>query len=193
MIREYIPIPPDRIGVIIGEGGSTKSYIESRTGVKLFIDSSSNSVIIEADLNSITYENVMKAKNIIMAMGYGFSPERAFRLFDDNIILDVIDLTFYVGSSKNHLMRVKGRIIGENGKTRKIIEEYTDTYLSIYSNYVAVIGSYENVMIVRRAIEMLASGKPHSSVYNFLDREKRMLKKFEFELWEKKDFRNTFN
>ncbi|MEM3541890.1 MAG: RNA-processing protein, partial [Candidatus Methanomethylicia archaeon] len=99
----------------------------------------------------------------------------------------------YVGSSKNHLMRVKGRIIGENGKTRKIIEEYTDTYLSIYSNYVAVIGSYENVMIVRRAIEMLASGKPHSSVYNFLDREKRMLKKFEFELWEKKDFRNTFN
>jgi len=184
VIREYIPVPPDRIGVVIGEGGSTKSYIESKTGVKLIVDS--GSIVIEADPNSTPYENVMKAKNVITAISYGFSPERAYRLFDDDVILDIIDLKFYVGSSKNNLTRVKGRIIGEKGKTRKILEEYTGTYISIYSDYVGIIGPYESVMIVRRAVEMLASGKPHSSVYNFLDREKRNLKKLEFELWEKK-------
>ncbi|MCS7368748.1 MAG: KH domain-containing protein [archaeon GBS-70-058] len=186
VIREYLSIPPDRIGVVIGDRGATKSRIEESTGVTLIVDSSSSSVTLEIDPDKTPYENMMKAKNIIAAIGYGFSPERAFKLLEDDVILDVVDLTLYVGTSKNHLTRIKGRIIGENGKTRKIIEEYTGTFLSVYSNYVAIIGTYENVNVARRAVEMLASGKPHNSVYSFLDREKRRLKKLEFELWEKR-------
>jgi len=188
IIREYVSVPPDRIGVVIGDRGVIKSRIEESTGVALTVDSSSSSVMLEIDPDKTPYENMMKAKNIIAAIGYGFSPERAFKLLEDDVILDVIDLTLYVGTSKNHLTRIKGRIIGENGKTRKIIEEYTDTFISVYSNYVAIIGAYENVSVARRAVEMLASGKPHNAVYSFLDREKRRLKKLEFELWEKRKF-----
>jgi ribosomal RNA assembly protein len=188
IIREYVSVPPDRIGVVIGDRGATKSRIEEGTGVALTVDSSSSSVMLEIDPYKTPYENMMKAKNIIAAIGYGFSPERAFKLLEDDVILDVIDLTLYVGTSKNHLTRIKGRIIGENGKTRKIIEEYTGTFISVYSNYVAIIGTYENVSVARRAVEMLSSGKPHNAVYSFLDREKRRLKKLEFELWEKRRF-----
>ncbi|MCR6691451.1 MAG: KH domain-containing protein [archaeon YNP-LCB-003-016] len=188
VIREYVSVPPDRIGVVIGDRGTIKSRIEESTGVALTVDSSSSSVMLEIDPDKTPYENMMKAKNIITAIGYGFSPEKAFKLLEDDVILDVIDLTIYVGTSKNHLTRIKGRIIGENGKTRKIIEEYTGTFVSVYSNYVAIIGTYENVSVARRAVEMLASGKPHNAVYSFLDREKRRLKKLEFELWEKRKF-----
>ncbi|MCR6668850.1 MAG: KH domain-containing protein [archaeon YNP-WB-040] len=188
VIREYVSVPPDRIGVVIGDRGTIKSRIEESTGVALTVDSSSSSVMLEIDPDKTPYENMMKAKNIITAIGYGFSPEKAFKLLEDDVILDVIDLTLYVGTSKNHLTRIKGRIIGENGKTRKIIEEYTGTFVSVYSNYVAIIGTYENVSVARRAVEMLASGKPHNAVYSFLDREKRRLKKLEFELWEKRKF-----
>ncbi|MCX8169378.1 MAG: KH domain-containing protein [Candidatus Methanomethylicia archaeon] len=187
VIKEYIPVPADRIGVLIGEKGLIKTAIENKTNVKITVDSSSGAVAIELDLNSSSYENFMKAKNIITAIGYGFSPDKAFRLLDDDVILEIVDLTFYAGSSKNDLMRIKGRIIGEDGKTRRIIEEYTSTYLSIYYSYVGIIGSYENVLIARRAVEMLALGKPHSSVYNFLDKESKKLKKLKFELWERRN------
>jgi len=184
IVRDYVNVSPDRIGVIIGNRGRVKREIEERTGVKLIVDSSSSSVTIELDTSKSDFVNLLKAKNIIMAISYGFSPEKAFRLLDEDQILDIIDLTQY-GDSKNSLARIKGRIIGERGKTRRIIEEYTGVYLSIYDNYVAIIGDYEHAVVARHAVQMLANGAQHRTVYNYLQRERRRLKRMEFELWRK--------
>lgn len=184
IVRDYVNVSPDRIGVIIGNKGKVKREIEERTGVKLYIDSSSSSVTLELDSSKSDFINLLKAKNIIMAISYGFSPEKAFRLLDEDQILDVIDLTQY-GDSKDNLARIKGRIIGERGKTRRIIEEYTGVHISVYDNYVAIIGGYEHVVVARHAVQMLANGAQHRTVYNYLQRERRRLKRMEFKLWRK--------
>jgi len=188
IIRDYVNVPPDRIGVIIGNKGEVKREIERRTGVIINVDTASSSVALELDPSKTTYENLFKAKNVILAIAHGFSPERAFRLLSEEQILDIIDLTQYIGSSKNDLIRIKGRIIGEKGKTRRIIEEFTDTYISVYKHFVAIIGGYEHVMIARRAIQMLANGAQHRTVYNYLQRERRRLKRREFKLWRSFNF-----
>lgn len=182
IVRDYVNVFPERLGVIIGNRGKVKREIEERTGVRLIVDSSSSSVIIELDTSKCDFINLLKAKNIVLAVSYGFSPEKAFRLLDEDQVFDIIDLTQY-GDSKNSLARIKGRIIGERGKTRRIVEEYTGVYLSIYENYVAIIGDYEHVVVARHAVQMLANGAQHRTVYNYLQRERRRLRRMEFELW----------
>jgi len=180
----YEKIPLDRIGVLIGSNGRVKEEIQVKTRTLLTIDSDTGSVIIEPATPETTVLELMKARDIVRAIGYGFSPERAFRLLDEDQVLIVIDLKQYVGDKINHLQRVLGRIIGEGGKTRRILEEMTGTDISIYDTYVAIIGDYESVEIAKNAVMMLIEGRKHSTVYRYVERESYMLKRRRMrELW----------
>ena len=185
--RLYEKIPLDRIGVLIGHDGRVKEEIMKRTNTRITIDSKTGTVIIEPASPSTTALQLMKARDIVRAIAYGFSPERAFRLLDEDQILIIIDLRQYVGDRPNHLQRVKGRIIGEEGKARRTIEEVTGTYISVYRDYVAIIGDYESANIAKEAIEMLIQGRQHSTVYRFLEREMYLEKRRRMrELWRKR-------
>ncbi len=173
----YVRVPIDRIGVLIGENGEIKHEIERRTQTKITVSSSDGTVIIEPETQYVPPINLLKAREIVRAISLGFSPEKAFRLLEDDYVLVVIDLKQYVGDSPNHLSRIKGRIIGEKGKARKTIEEMTNTYISVYGTYVAIIGDYESATVAREAIEMLIQGRQHSTVYRYLDRMVYGLKK----------------
>ncbi len=177
-MRENIKAPRDRIGVIIGINGSTKSEIEKRGEVTIDIDSEEGVVIIESD--SI---NALRAVDVVKAMARGFSPERAYRLFDDEMVmLDILDLSKRVGTPKE-LKRIMGRIIGKDGKTRELIESLTGSFISVYGKTVSVIGYPEQTQIVRKAIEMLVEGAPHGTVYGFLEKKKRELKRAEMDYY----------
>ncbi|MFZ8782471.1 MAG: KH domain-containing protein [Desulfurococcaceae archaeon] len=187
--RVYEKVPLERIGVLIGENGRVKREIEEKTKTKLTIDTSSGSVIIEPAFQNTTALDLLKAQNIVRAIAHGFSPERAFRLLEDDQVLEVIDVKQYIGDKPNHIKRVLGRIIGENGKTRRILEEMTGAHISVYETYVAIIASYEVSSVVRRAIEMLIEGRAHSTVYKYVDREMFSLKRRGMtELWRKQPF-----
>jgi ribosomal RNA assembly protein len=82
--------------------------------------------------------------------------------------------------SKKKSTRLKGRVIGEEGKARRIIEELTETYISVFGNTVSIIGQAYNVSICRRAIESLLSGSPHSGVYFWLEKKRKELKYQDF-------------
>jgi ribosomal RNA assembly protein len=177
-MRENIKAPRDRIGVIIGTNGSTKSEIEKRGEVTIDIDSEEGVVIIESD--SI---NALRAVDVVKAMARGFSPERAYRLFDDEMVmLDVLDLSKRVSTPKE-LKRIMGRIIGKDGKTRELIESLTGSFISVYGKTVSVIGYPEQTQIVRKAIEMLVEGAPHGTVYGFLEKKKKELKRAEMDYY----------
>jgi ribosomal RNA assembly protein len=186
--RLYEKIPLDRIGVLIGREGSTKKEIEEKTKTILTIDTQTGAVIIEPASPNTSALDLIKAQNIVRAIGYGFSPERAFRLLEEDQILEVIDVRQYVGDKPNHIKRVLGRIIGEEGKARRVLEELTGTYISVYEHYVAIIGDYETANIAKRAIEMLIEGRMHSTVYRYVDREMFTLRRRRVtELWRREE------
>jgi ribosomal RNA assembly protein len=165
-----IKVPRERICVIIGKNGEIKKRIEEKTNTKINI--SDESVEIEGE-NSI---DVWVVRNIIKAIARGFSPQRAFSLFNEENAIEIIELTDYIGKSKNTLIRLKGRIIGKEGKARKLIEELSNTYISVYCKSVAIMGKIENIEIARRAIEMLLQGAKHATVYRMLEKERRKRK-----------------
>ncbi|MCX8181493.1 MAG: KH domain-containing protein [Candidatus Methanomethyliaceae archaeon] len=182
--RIYMKIPLERAGVLIGNKGRTKAEIEKGTGTNISVDGKTGEVIIESSANSNDPSGILKARDLINAIARGFSPERAFRLFSDGQILEIIDLKDLLGNSRNQLIRVKGRVIGEKGKTRRIIENLTNVYVSVYGHTVALIGDYEEVRVAKEAIEMLLKGMPHGTVYRFLNRRHMDLKKRELSIWE---------
>lgn len=182
----FLKIPKDRVGVLIGPEGNTKKGIESKFSVVLEIDSESGDVKITLAEKAEDPSMLFRVKDVITAIGRGFSPEHAFRLVrDDEAILDVIDLRLVFGRSESDIKRVKGRIIGMNGKTRKIIEELTDSNVAVYGHTVSIIGNIDQAQAAREAIQMLIDGSMHSTVYRFLHRKRRELKKKMLELWEK--------
>ena len=182
----FVRIPKERVGVVIGPDGTTKKNIEEKLSVELEIDSDAGDVHISVTEYATDPSTLFRAKDVVTALGRGFSPEHAFRLVrDEDVLMELIDLRGVFGKSEDDLKRVKGRIIGMNGKTRRIIEELTDANVAVYGHTVGVIGTLEQVQVARVAIEMLVKGSMHSTVYRFLHRKRRELKKKMLEIWEK--------
>ncbi|OYT49476.1 MAG: RNA-processing protein [Desulfurococcales archaeon ex4484_204] len=173
----YLRVPLDRVGVLIGGRGAVLRELEGRTGVKVVIDSEDGSVVIEPPTPATPVYNLLKAREFIRAIAVGFPPEKAWRLLEEDQVLIVINLKDVVGSSINHLTRIKGRIIGEGGKVRRNLEEMTGTYITIYNDLVSIIGDYESARVAREAIEMIIRGRQHSTIYRYVDRAMREIKR----------------
>ena len=181
----YIKIPRDRIGALIGPNGRIKENIEKRLSVELQIDSETGGVVITLNLTAQDPSLLFRSKEVIAGIGRGFSPESAFRLLmDDEVTLKVIDLREVVGRSPSDIKRIKGRVIGREGKTRRIIEELTEASISVYGHTISIVGNIEQAEAAREAIQMLMRGSQHSTVYRFLHKKRRELKKKKLELWE---------
>jgi ribosomal RNA assembly protein len=182
----FIKIPKDRIGALIGLEGRVKERIEKQLSLVMGVDSETGDVTLTLAPNTEDPSVLFRAKEVVTAIGRGFAPDRAFRLLqDEDALLEVIDLREIFGRSLSELERIKGRIIGQEGKTRRIIEELTDAEVSVYGHTVSIIADAEEMDIAREAIQMLLQGRLHSSVYRFLHKKRRELKKKKLDLWEK--------
>ncbi|MFH0848090.1 MAG: KH domain-containing protein [archaeon] len=181
-----IVIPKNRVGVLIGQEGRSKNQIESTLNIDLNISSETGIVEIVPKSEKTDPVATLRARDIITAIGRGFSPENAFLLFDDDVVFDLIDLRETFDKNENDIRRMKGRIIGEQGKTRRIIEEMTRAHVSIFGDTVGFIGDYEAISIAREAVELILEGKQHATIYRFLRSKRREVKKKQtLELWEK--------
>lgn len=178
-------VPRERVGVLIGPKGSVKTAIERRLGVTLEVDSEAGTVDIRLNPDAPDPTGALRARDIVSAIGRGFSPDRAFALLSDNNTLEVIDLRELFGKNESEIRRVDGRIIGREGKTRRILEELTGTLISVSGHTVSIIGSFEAVSNAKDGIEKLISGRQHGTVYKFLRKRRAEFKKEKaLGLWE---------
>ena len=181
--KTYVKIPLDRVGVLIGPEGKAKARIERSLGVDLEIESEAGNVTITLSPGQDDVSVLFTAANIVKAVGRGFSPPRAMRLSEEGWDLSIMDLEEYVGTSRSAQERVKGRIIGKAGRSREIIEELTETQISVYGGTVAIIGHVEALPAAMEAVGMLIRGSFHKTVWNYLYAYRRRLKKEKAEIW----------
>lgn len=166
-----LKVPKERVAVLIGKGGEVKKNIENATKCKLRIDSKEGDVFISGK-DSI---GLYTAREVVRAVGRGFNPEIATLLLKQDYMLDMLDLTDYA-PTKNAQIRLKGRVIGSEGKSRRVIEELTETHISVYGKTIAIIGEISNVGVAKRALEKLLEGGMHSGVFRELENKRRDIK-----------------
>lgn len=171
-MEHFLKIPRDRIGAMIGPAGRVKRDIEKKTGINLEVDSESGEVTIHYD-HAKDPAMVLKIDDFVKAVGRGFSPERAYRLLKDDQYFAVMDIQDYVGKKIDHIRRMRARVIGTGGKTRRVIEDLSEAELSIYGDTVAIIGDAEALDIAKTALDMILNGSEHSAVYSYLEHTRR--------------------
>ena len=171
-MEEYLyelRVPKDRIAVIIGRKGEQKKLLEEHTKCKIDVDSKEGEVkIIGKDSLAL-----FTVKELIRAIARGFNPDIAQRLLKQDYSLEIIDIHDFA-KGKTHVERLRGRVIGSEGKCRRVLEHLTETSICVYGKTVSIIGTPEHVAIAKRAVESLLAGSPHSSVYKWLEKQRRM-------------------
>lgn len=178
-MTEHIKVPLERIAVLVGPKGSIREQIEEKSSVMLNIDSDSGDVELQDPKDAV---KGMRARDVVHAIARGFSPEKALKLFDnESLIFETIDLSNIARTEKD-LERIRGRIIGSGGKTRKFFENLTNTNISVYGKTVSLIGYPEQTAVVRKGIDMLLEGAAHGPVYKFLEKKRSELKQGEMDL-----------
>ena len=173
----YARIPAERLGVLIGPEGVTKRRLQESTGTKIAVDSATGEVTID-EAGAADPVLALKARDIVQAVGRGFSEERAFRLLDDDAYIEILDIKDFA-RSKGRVAQVRARLIGTRGKTRRIIEELTGVDVSVWGHTVAMIGGSFEMAIAREAVIMLLRGSEHKTVYRFLERKRADLKAYQ--------------
>lgn len=170
-IVEYsytIKIPRERVAIIIGKDGTKKKELEEDLKIRIQVDSKEGDITISGK-DSL---KIFMVKEIVKAIGRGFNPDIAMQLLQQDYMLEFINILDYA-KNKNHLPRLKGRIIGTKGKSRRTIELLTDTSICVYGKTIGIIGNAEAVTVCKKAIESLLGGSPHAAVYTFLEKNRR--------------------
>jgi len=168
-MMQELKVAGNRIGVLIGKGGLVKKELEEKTGTVISIDSQEGIVRVEGE-DAVPF---LRAVEVIQAVNRGLSPERAFRLLEDeDLLLEVIDLSG-LADSPRQMDRLRGRIIGRDGRAREQIEHMTHTQISVIGKTIALIGLPEQMKVARAAIDMLLEGSPHEAVFSYLEKKRQ--------------------
>src|SRR3989344_2800709 len=169
---QILKIPSERVSALMGKSGETKDYLEQRMKVTVTVDPDGAVVISGEPMAEFI------GKDIVRAMGGGFEPPIALKLLSDDYGLRVIDLRDYV-SKREGLVRIKGRVIGEKGRTKEIINEEVGANVAVWGHTVAVISNLETLDYATTALFRLIEGSPHANVYAYLEKCRRKIKEGE--------------
>jgi len=161
-------IPRERVAVLIGKKGEIKRAIEHETKTKIQVSSEEGVINLHGSDALLLY----LAREIIRAVGRGFNPEVALRLLKQDYAFELIDIVGYA-RNQNDYERLRGRVIGEGGKSRRTVEELTEVEVCVFGKTIGIIGPADYIQDARRAIESLLSGSPHAHVYKWLEKRRK--------------------
>lgn len=169
-----LKIPKERVAVLIGKKGEIKKKIEKNTKTKLKVDSKEGDIIVSGE-NTI---DLYATRELIKAIGRGFNPDIAQLLLKQDFSFELVNIADYT-RNKNDITRLKGRVIGTGGKSRRYIEMLSESDICVYGKTIGIIGRIENVTLARKAIENLLKGSSHSNVNKWLEMQRKELKRRE--------------
>ncbi len=178
----FVKIPKERVGILIGPEGKIKQDIETKLNVKLDVDKEGSvNIILSRTILTHPFSQSQRHRNSHRQRLHHRKPLSDLSRNEDDIF-DMIDLRLIFGRSESDIKRIKGRIIGTEGKTRKLIEELTEADVVVYGHTVGIIGSFTEADAARNAVQMVIDGCEHHTVYNYLQKKRTELKKQKLKL-----------
>lgn len=163
---QYLKVPDD----------STR-FFEKETLNRLSEETQADIQFNEDDRN-IQVEHSQSVKemdvlNVLRAMFMGFDYSECIELFNNPMTrFESINIKNKTRNYKE-FKRQKGRIIGENGKAKRVMSDLTDANIQVHNDKVAILGDMNDAIKAREAVMKILSGSPHSHVYDSLEKYKR--------------------
>ena len=167
-----LKIPRERVAVLIGKDGEVKKSIEEETSSKIKVDSKDGDIFVLGEDALGLYT----AREVIKAVGRGFNPDIAKLLLKQDYVFEIVNLPNFA-KSRESMLRLKGRVIGKDGKSRKLIEQLTESHICVYGKTISIIGEPESASLAKQSVESLLKGSTHANVYKWLEKKRRELKR----------------
>ncbi|BFI73875.1 putative RNA-binding protein COG1094 [Nanoarchaeota archaeon] len=152
-----------------------KNFLEEK-GIKY--NKKENKITIYSD----DYYFLYKFDKFIKCLKVGFDIDLSKNILYSDWDLLEIDLKQIFEKKINHVIRIKGRIIGEKGKALKELSDRTNSNIIIKDRYIYLLGDDISIRAAYEGIRRLINGEKHEHVYEFLDRYKENLKNKEKEI-----------
>lgn len=111
-----------------------------------------------------------EAEKVIRALNFGFPYSVALLIKTEEFMFEAINIKEFT-NSKN-LERVRGRIIGTQGKTLQTLSQLTGCYFELKDNEVGIIGPPENMKTAEEGLRNLIRGTKTANIYKFLEKNR---------------------
>lgn len=138
-----------------------KKHLEEKLNVK--ITNKAREVFIEGEP-----EDEYIAEKVIEALNYGFELKEALLIKEEDFILEIIPIKQF--TRRSDLTRIRARIIGKSGKTKKTLCQLTKCFIQVKDNEVAILGDAEYIYNAQEAIKSLIKGSKQANVYKYLEK-----------------------
>lgn len=163
---QYLKVPDDSTGFF-------KQEILSRLSEETQADIQFNEDDQNVQIKHAESVKEMDVLNVLKAVFMGFDYSEAIRLFNEPMtrfeLINIKDKT----RNYKEFKRQKGRVIGENGKAKRVMSDLTDASIQVHGDKVGILGDMNDAMKAREAVMKILDGSPHSHVYNTLEKYKR--------------------
>lgn len=138
-----------------------KPELERKLKVKIIVKGQTVSIDGEAF-------NEFLAEKVIRALDYPFSIDEATLLLDEDYLFEVINIKSQ--TKRKDLKVIKGRIIGSQGRTLRVLRELTNSCIVVKDNDVAIIARSADFENVVQSIKSLIHGSKQGNVYSYLEK-----------------------
>lgn len=152
-------ILPEKIIRII----KNKPLLEKELNVKISIGNKEITITGEPEEEYI-------AEKVIEAVGFGFPVSDALLIKKEEFIFEILNIKDY--TNQKDFERVRGRIIGKEGKSLKTLSNISECRLEILGNKLGIIGEAEWIRNVEEACKSLIKGAKHANVYAYLEKHR---------------------
>lgn len=109
-----------------------------------------------------------EASLVLDAINLGFSARKALQLKDESKIFRVLNIKNL--TRKKNLQNVRARIIGREGKTKRTIENITNSDIVIKDNEIGIIADAESIEDTITGISNLIRGTKEANTYRYLEK-----------------------
>ncbi len=108
------------------------------------------------------------AEKVIDAINFGFPFSSAILMKEEDCLFEILNIKDY--TNRKDLERIRARIIGKSGKTKKTLYHLTKCNFELRDNHVGIIGPSECIENAQEAIISIIRGAKQSNVYSYLEK-----------------------
>lgn len=108
------------------------------------------------------------AEKVIEALDFGFPFSDALKIKKEDIMFEILNVK--ACATNKNFERIRGRIIGKEGKALRTISSLGDCSIELSGNRLGIIGYAENMRPVEEACKLLIKGSKHANVYAYLEK-----------------------
>ena len=112
------------------------------------------------------------AQKVFQAIDAGFEIETALVLTDPEYLFETINIKDL--TRRKNLALVKARIVGTKGQTINLIDELSNCHVVLHESTIYIIGHADDIKNATNGIIRLVQGSKQSSVYAYLEKQRKV-------------------